>query len=125
MEEFVKAHCDQIITVFLPLGLLLADVTFKSILGNRDLHPFGGDMALCGFVLYLVAVLNIVQTVPPQPWPAMTVEVFGIVGALTIWFITLLLGSLERWWPSLFGAFLGLCSSSLCAESAWSMLTKR
>jgi len=125
VEEFVQTHYDQIVTVFLPLGVLLADVVFKTLLGNRVLHPFGGDMALCGFVLYLVAVLNIIPIAPEQPWPAIASKVFGIVGALTAWFITLLLRSFERWWPSLFGAFLGLCSSALCVESAWSMLTKR
>jgi hypothetical protein len=125
MLVYLQQHIDQVVTVGVPLAVLVLDVVFKGMFGKRDLHPFGSDLALCGFVLYLVAVLNTIEFGPEQSRPVIMVEVLAIIAALVAWFVSLFLCSLERWWLSLLSAALGLYSSSLCAESAWYMLGTR
>jgi hypothetical protein len=120
----IQSHFDQFIPAYLPLAVLAVDVFFKVMLGNWHLHPFGGDMALCGFVVYLGTVIHLIQVGSALQGPALISSIFGIIGALLVWFITLFLGSLEVWGWSLLAAFIGLYTSSLCAESAWSMLSR-
>ena len=121
---FAGANQEQVVTVVIPVAILALDVIFKAMFGNRDLHPFGGDLALCGFVLYLVAVLNRLQFGSVPATSVIIDEIFGIILALVVWFVTLFLGSLERWFSSLISGFLGLYASSLCVESAWHMLSQ-
>ena len=63
MASFLQSHFEQVVG-FLPLAVLVLDVGFKAMLGNRDLHSFGGDLSLCGFVVYLGAVLHVLDFAP-------------------------------------------------------------
>jgi len=122
VASFLQSHFEQVVG-FLPLAVLVLDVGFKAMLGNRDLHSFGGDLSLCGFVVYLGAVLHVLDFAPETlKGTAMITPLFGVIGSLIVWFVTLFMGSFEVWLFSLLASAIGLYISSLCAQSAWSML---
>jgi hypothetical protein len=122
MWSFVHGHFSQLTGTILPLLILLLDVIFKFALGNKDLHPFGGDMTLCGFSVYLGAVFHIVEIRRPLAGDALADVIIGIVVSVLAWIVTLYMGSRKKWYLSLLGAFLGIYVLSLCTGAAWAML---
>ena len=106
----------------MPLVILVLDVGFKYALGNKDLHPFGGDMTLCGFSVYIGAVFHLVEIRRPLAGEALGDVVIGITVSLVAWVVTLFMGSRKKWYISLIAGLLGLYVLSLCTGAAWSML---
>ena len=120
---FDAQHLDQTVGVCFPIGILVLDAVLKYVLGNRHLHSFGGDLALCGFVLYVTAVFG---TLDPARLSktALATEIGAVVLAFAGWFFSLALGSKERFFTSAAALALGLYSLALCSSAAWRMLIR-
>lgn len=122
MAYFYK-HLAEIVPTTLPFAFVIVDSLLKLMLGQREFHFVGGDMALCGLAVLAGTVLQqLLRHAPYLNQEATVVAILGIVLAAVLWFVLLWIGSLQRVGFSYLAAFLGSVVFSLCGYAAWHML---
>jgi hypothetical protein len=126
MLAFLSAHLAEVVPTTLPLAFVIVDSLLKLMLGQREFHFVGGDMALCGFALFLGTILQqLLRHSTVITDDAMVLAILKIVGVLILWFVILWIGSHKKWGLSLLAGSLGTATFSLCGYSAWLMLEQR
>lgn len=107
----------------LPAAFLVANALIKRLLFKQlDFHFFGGDMVLCGTVLFTSTLLRELSMDRIGDGRRVAVYLILMLVFFMLWLLTLKMGSKRIRWISIVAALLAMVIFSCCSLFTWSIV---